>query len=366
MTALDQLHALAQQPTLNKDERPLIAVFPMWFPYEILLAGGVRASEWWGFPVASTLADAHFPPYICSFVKSTFEMLLAKRIDADGMVFASATCDSIQNSAGIYRYLFPEKFSAYFRMTQNPDSPAARPYLRGEIARVIEGIEAFTGKSISKDDLQQAIAVADAFRAAVRALLEKLAAGKTSLPAADIYRAIQGALADIGPATTALLNEVTASIQVENFTGPKVMLVGMTAAPFDALQAVEDAGGHIVGDDLGLGWRTMAVDCVTNGDPLEAIVNRLLAAPPCSSLHHADRRRAQYVLERAQALKADGVIFTRLKFCDPEAFDYPDIKCLLDEAKIANLLLERDLVDKVEGAAATRLEAFLEQIGEGV
>ncbi len=363
MAEFEKLFALANAPYQRNDKRKFIAVFPMWFPYEILLAGGCRVAEWWGYDVPPTLADAHFPTYICTLVKSNFELLLSGRSEVDGAAFPIATCDSIQNSAGLFSHLFPGKFAAYFRMVQNPDSASAADYLRAEVKRLIAEVGAFIGRKIADAELRAAIKTANAFRQAARELLLTLKSGRTSLPAAQIYRALRGALTDVGPSTTKLLGDLTASLKVGPASGPRVMLVGMTAEPLDVLTAIEAAGAHIAGDDLGLGWRTMSVDAAESGDPAEALAQRLLHLPQCSSLHSQKQARGPYVVSRAKEVGANAVIFTRLKFCDPEAFDYPEIKCALDDAKIPNLLLERDLRDQAEGAVTTRVEAFLEQIG---
>jgi (R)-3-(aryl)lactoyl-CoA dehydratase beta subunit len=363
MSALEKLVALAASPHEKRDDRPLIAVFPMWFPYEVLIAAGLRASEWWGFETPTQRADAHFPAFICTVVKANFEKLLSGETTVDGMVFPSSTCDSIQNSAGLFRRHFPEKFSAYFRMTQNPESGAAPAFLRGEIQRVISQVEKFAGRSVSDEDLREAIKTTNRFRAAVREVLSKLSAGKTNFPAGKIYTALKGAAADIGDKTAELLEQLATEIEVVDSAGPRLMLVGMVADPVDALDLMENAGAQIVGDDLGLGYRTFAVDASEAGDPVDALANRLLDSPPCSSLHFASQTRSDAVIERARELGADGVVFTRIKFCDPEAFDYPNVKKALDHAKIPNLLLERELTTNADGGIATRVEAFIEQLG---
>jgi benzoyl-CoA reductase/2-hydroxyglutaryl-CoA dehydratase subunit BcrC/BadD/HgdB len=363
MNAYARLAELAQAPWRKTDARPLVAVFPMWFPYEILVAGGLRASEWWGFSIPTTSADAHFPPYVCTLVKSNFEAILDGGHRPDGMVFPSATCDSIQNCAGLFRRLFPKSFAAAFRMTQNPESGGAKDFLESEIRRLLAEAAASVGRKITDDDLRRAIAGVNAWRGAARRLLAKLAGGKTSVPAAQVYTALKGAAADIGPETAKLLDEFSGSFTTTEASGAKLMLVGMTPEPLDALDAIEQAGARIVGDDLGLGWRTIAVDAATTGDPVEALAQRLLSSPPCSSLHFAAKRRSDAIIGRAKELGASGIVFTRIKFCDPEAFDYPNLKKALDAASLPSLLLERELSAAVDGGTATRLEAFIEQIG---
>jgi benzoyl-CoA reductase/2-hydroxyglutaryl-CoA dehydratase subunit BcrC/BadD/HgdB len=71
------------------------------------------------------------------------------------------------------------------------------------------------------------------------------------------------------------------------------------------------------------------------------------------------------LIRRVRECRADGVLFTRLKFCDPEAFDHPNLKKRLDEEGIPSLLIETDINSSDVGAVATRIEAFMEQIESG-
>jgi benzoyl-CoA reductase/2-hydroxyglutaryl-CoA dehydratase subunit BcrC/BadD/HgdB len=51
-----------------------------------------------------------------------------------------------------------------------------------------------------------------------------------------------------------------------------------------------------------------------------------------------------------------------LKFCDPHAFDYPYLKKFLDDAGVANILLEVEEQLPSDAQLKTRFETFVDMI----
>jgi benzoyl-CoA reductase/2-hydroxyglutaryl-CoA dehydratase subunit BcrC/BadD/HgdB len=82
----------------------------------------------------------------------------------------------------------------------------------------------------------------------------------------------------------------------------------------------------------------------------------------CPAKHTDLDGRAKHIVRLVKEKNARGVIFLLFKFCDPHAFDYPDIKKYMDEAGIPVLLLEIDDPLPAEGQLKTRFEAFLEMV----
>jgi len=62
----------------------------------------------------------------------------------------------------------------------------------------------------------------------------------------------------------------------------------------------------------------------------------------------------------------DGVIFYTLKFCDPFLYDVPVLKSELSVRGIPGLVLEGDYTPGTMGRVKTRIQAFVEMLGEHV
>ena len=127
---------------------------------------------------------------------------------------------------------------------------------------------------------------------------------------------------------------------------------------FDGLA---QAGARVVGDLLDLGERTFGVDAAEDGDPLEALADRLLALVPTPTKHHPGRTRAAHLLALVRERNAGGVMFARQKFCEPHGFDYVQLAHALDGAGVPHLLVELEQASQA-GQLHTRVEAFVEML----
>jgi benzoyl-CoA reductase/2-hydroxyglutaryl-CoA dehydratase subunit BcrC/BadD/HgdB len=114
-----------------------------------------------------------------------------------------------------------------------------------------------------------------------------------------------------------------------------------------------------VGDLLDLGERYFAVDVAEDGDPLDALADRLLALVPTPTKHCSQPTRATHLLSLVQERGAHGVLFARQKFCEPHGFDYVQLANALDRAGVPHLLVELEQASQA-GQLRTRVEAFAE------
>jgi benzoyl-CoA reductase/2-hydroxyglutaryl-CoA dehydratase subunit BcrC/BadD/HgdB len=117
----------------------------------------------------------------------------------------------------------------------------------------------------------------------------------------------------------------------------------------------------VVGDLFDLGERYFAVDAEEDGDPLQALADRLLALVPTPTKHHPQRTREAHLLSLVQERNANGVIFARQKFCEPHGFNYVPLAHALDQSGVPHLLVELEQASQA-GQLRTRVEAFMEMI----
>jgi benzoyl-CoA reductase/2-hydroxyglutaryl-CoA dehydratase subunit BcrC/BadD/HgdB len=98
------------------------------------------------------------------------------------------------------------------------------------------------------------------------------------------------------------------------------------------------------------------------GDPWEALVDRILAAPPCPTRSTDQDARMRHLEALAERSGARGVVVHVVKFCEPELFDVPAIRRTFTARGTPLLYLEGELERQLSGQAVTRLEAFVEMI----
>ena len=349
----------------HKTGRKAVGVFPNYFPVELLDAAGILAVGLWGHEGPVGKADAHLQPFICTLLKSNFELALDGKLAAlSGAVFPKI-CDSVQNSEGIWKRLFPDQFTARYRISQSPESQGAPAFMREEIDRLVEEIQTYFGVEIHPFDLTEAIIRRNRVRSMVRQISERFYGGNLPITAKDYFWMIKAAHIMDPDDWMPAAGQVLGTPPSMEFGGTRVMLSGMTCEPWWILETLERIDASVVADDLAFAGRAFAKDVDDQGDPFDALAKYTLDLNPCGNLHFQNKDRGDWLVEQAKKAKASGVIFTRLKFCDPEAFDHVYLKEKLDAAKIPSLLIESELSGSDVGSAQTRIEAFIETLETG-
>jgi benzoyl-CoA reductase/2-hydroxyglutaryl-CoA dehydratase subunit BcrC/BadD/HgdB len=67
-------------------------------------------------------------------------------------------------------------------------------------------------------------------------------------------------------------------------------------------------------------------------------------------------------VDKVRSSDADGVIFWYVKFCEPDAFDRPQLAARLKEEGIPNTTIEIELSMTHTDAVETRIAAFCEML----
>jgi benzoyl-CoA reductase/2-hydroxyglutaryl-CoA dehydratase subunit BcrC/BadD/HgdB len=141
--------------------------------------------------------------------------------------------------------------------------------------------------------------------------------------------------------------------------------VGITGIMYDGknlLDLLEENHINIVGDDLSQETRQFAVDCPMNhADPMECLTRQWSLMCPDSVVFDFDRMaRGKRIAELVRERGATGVIFSGMKFCEPEEYDFVMVKKQLEQENIPLLFIEVDQQTQENQTVNTRLQAFTE------
>jgi benzoyl-CoA reductase/2-hydroxyglutaryl-CoA dehydratase subunit BcrC/BadD/HgdB len=142
-----------------------------------------------------------------------------------------------------------------------------------------------------------------------------------------------------------------------------VILSGMVFDPLEAQRLFDAAGVDVVDDDFASGWRSASKDTLRVNDLAAGIAEYLFGGAPCCCIHNPVQNRHDYLVQKVRATDADGVVFWYIKFCEPDAFDRPQLLARLGEEGIAATVVEIDLSIKSIESLRTRIQAFCEMIG---
>jgi bcr-type benzoyl-CoA reductase subunit C len=349
----------------HRRDRPVIGVLPAYFPLEVIHAAGGYPVQLWGAGGAGGHADAYLQPYCCSVSRSALESAMRA---ADPFIQAyvfTSLCDTLINLRELFRRLFAQPILGLFiPMTQSPAE--RRRLLSEEVAQLLSGLEALSGRRVSGDALRDSARRFGHLRFLQRELYRLRRETPGVIRNADFYAVLKAGfflpVEEYSPLLENLLTELK-SVPTASDRRPKIVLSGMVFDPLDAQALFDTAGVEVVDDDFASGWRSVSKATLSVDDLVDGIAVHLFSGAPCCCIHDPIRDRHDYLVQKVRHARADGVVFWSVKFCEPDAFDRPQLLARLQQEGIATTTVEMDLPMKSVAALQTRIQAFGEMIG---
>ncbi len=147
----------------------------------------------------------------------------------------------------------------------------------------------------------------------------------------------------------------------------RLMVMGGELDDPGYVEVIEQQGGLVVTDSLCFGsrmfWKEVEEDA---DDPMTALARFYVAErPSCPRVFGEYEERAAFVREMIRDFRVDGVILERLAFCDLWGFEQFTIKNDFQDWGVPLMMLDREYTLSGVGQLTTRVQAFLETIGEG-
>jgi benzoyl-CoA reductase subunit C len=360
-------YALAKSLKVEKQRR-ITGYFCTYAPEELFDAAGWLPVRLLPDESQAPRVETHLQSFACSLARSCLGAALSSKFDfLDAIVFPQ-TCDTMQNLADIWRESVGAMAHFTFMVPARADSLYAREFLVAELERVKQEIEQLDGQTIPREKLLESISVFNENRSAVRKLYELRRANPETVRATDFQTAVEAGFFMPKRDHAALVTELLSALEehkgdIEAKLKPRIFVAGGICYPSRIIELIESMGATVVDDDLCTGWRYVSADTPTDLEPLEALAKRLLDRVPCPSKHRDDFTRADYLLDKVRTSGAQGVVFHFLKYCDPWAFEYPNLRERLQREGLPTLLLETELGAAAQAQVRTRLQAFIEMLG---
>lgn len=337
-------------------------------PEEIILAAGYTPVRLFGIENSLGTAHRHLQIYACSLVRGILEEGLSGRLEKMAAIVFPDACDSIRRLSDIWRINVKGPTHIDLVLPVKLNTRSAEDYTVSVLKKFQDQLAASLDVSISPEDLKKAIELTNEIRAALKELERLRAEGSIDIKARDYYSLLRAAMIMDRREFLETIREVLSekpSSRVIDKKAKRVFVLGGTCKVGAIFDAIEQAGGWIVGDDLCSGARYFSSPCPTDMEPIEALARRILSRPVCPAKHGGLTARGDHVLRRLEETRAQGVVVVNYKFCDPHAFDYPDLRKKMEEKGYPTLLLEIEEPLPAEGQIRTRCEAFIEMIQGG-
>jgi benzoyl-CoA reductase subunit C len=344
----------------KKTGKKVIGVMPEYFPSEVITALGAYPVHFKGKQIPISRADTYLQSFSCTTTRTILEQAMKGDMDyVDGFVFTTM-CDNQQNLSEVFRKLFPAKHVINFMIPFANAAPIWQHHLKEELDKAIGALEPVTGKKFTQEGFKQAVSVYERRHALVKRLYDLRRRNPKALSSYEFYSIFKAGsvlpveefIGMLGPVVSEL--EKKAVQPVEH----RVIISGITPEPLELAKVFDELEMYVVDDDMTNGARQHSKGVLSGVDAV-SIDNFVFGGSPCSTLYNPAKDRRVYLADKAAENKA-AVVLWQIKFCEPEAFERPDLMAYLKQHGIQVTSFEVELqMNSFEGIK-TRLQAFKE------
>jgi benzoyl-CoA reductase subunit C len=361
---------------LGKEGKKIIGYVCSFVPLEIITAAGCIPFRVRGDvhePI--TKGDTLLETIVCPYHRSCFDLSVKGTYDfLSGLVIPHG-CDSMVRSYSVWGYSLPY---SYFHFVNIPTVcvDSSYEFFNAELNTFRKGLEKFAGKTITDDDLKEAIRIHNENRGKVRALYEFRKADPPLISGTELTMLlIVGAGLPIRE-SNALFDQVLAEVgqrkQSPLKKGSRILIDGACLDDIELIKLVEEIGGNVVADTICNGTRDNFPLADEKTDPINALSHRYLEKINCPKTYRENQSgtfegdiayRFGDIGAYAKEFKVDGAILYIYKYCDPFGFEVPARKAYYKSINVPLLYLEDVYSAGTIGQLRTRIQAFLEMIG---
>ncbi len=340
--------------------RKVVAVMPEYFPPEVITALGACPVRFRGAQVPISKADTYLQSFSCTTTRTILEQALDGEMDeVDAFVFTSM-CDNQQNLAEVFKRLFPGRPVIIFMIPFTSQVQSRRERLKEQLHAAIAGLEQVTGSTFTQGAFEQAKALHGKHGALVDRLYEVRRRNPGAVTAHGFYSALKAGSHLPVEEHTDMLGPLVSRLEKEPVRPAehRIIIAGITPEPLELTKLFDELGLYIVDDDMTSGARLYSKGVLAGTDAagIDAFV---FGGSPCSTLYDPSKDRGAYLVGKARASRA-GVVLWQIKFCEPEAFERPDLTARLKQGGVPVMSFEVELPMAGFEGIRTRLQAFKE------
>jgi len=144
----------------------------------------------------------------------------------------------------------------------------------------------------------------------------------------------------------------------------RVLLVGSQMDDPEYVRVIESQGALVVADRFCTGSLPGLDPVPEQGDPIHALAEHYLRKTSCPRMMEEFDARVRDIVGAAREYAVHGVIVQAMKFCDCWGVEAAPLTRALRDAGLPVLRLEREYALTGEGQLRTRVQAFLESMGQ--
>jgi bcr-type benzoyl-CoA reductase subunit C len=341
--------------------KKVIGCMPVYCPEELVYAADMVPFGIWGAEIEVSQAKKYFPAFICSILQTSLEMGLRGDLDQLSAVMIPVLCDSLKCMGQNWKQGVKNVEFIPVIHPQNRKMEAGVEFLMTQYNKIKTRLEEISGNEITDGKLQAAIDAYNEHRSVMREFSDIAAQYPHLITPAQRSAVIKSGYFMEKLEHTKLvkeLNEACREQPQKEWKGLKVVTTGIIADSPSILKILEEYNMAIVDDEIAQESRQYRTDTPDCKNPIEALARQFSAMDGCSVLYDQEKKRADLIVEKVKKHSADGVVVLMTKFCDPEEYDYPIIKRLLDDNDIPSIIIEVDQQMRNYEQARTAIQTF--------
>lgn len=355
----------------------IAGTFCVYAPDELITAtNGLSIGLCGGAQFTVPDSEVMLPQALCPLIKSAVGFKLARicpYFEAADFLVGETTCDGKMKT---WEVLASEK-EMYIMQLPHKKNKAGRQLWYDDICDLADYLEEKSGVRLTADSLKERIDAHNRKRQALARLYETRKADPSPISGKDALLASQVAFYDDTERFTVKVNELAEECEQRVKEGkgvfekgtPRIMISGtpMAVPNWKLHDIIENSGATIVVEETCTGTRYFDHPVIESGATdvdgvLRDIADRYLDIN-CACFTPNDERIDQ-IVDLARKYNADGVVYYVLQFCHGYNIEYKRIEDRLKAQGIPVIKIETDYGTEDTGQLSTRIEAFLEQIGQ--
>lgn len=347
--------------------RKVLGTYCCHLPEEILYAADILPYRIKGTGCKDdSEAEAYMSSFSCGFARAILENFLNGTYSfLDGIVGADG-CLMMQRVYDNCKVIRNNTLAFHQFNTPRISTARAKELYSVEINELREMAEKLSGITVTREKLIDAINVYNETRRLIRELYELRKADTPVVSGTDCLRIILAAMAipkDLfNHLLSDFLEEAKTRMPITDYRA-RLMLIGSAMDDPEYLRIIEEKGGLVVTDVQCFGTRYLwePIELVDD-DPLSSIANSYLERVVCPRMCDKHYELADLIIQMAKDFKVDGIVYAKMKNCDPWGNEIMFFDTSVKEAGIPMLVLEREEITTNAGQVGVRTEAFLEMI----
>jgi benzoyl-CoA reductase/2-hydroxyglutaryl-CoA dehydratase subunit BcrC/BadD/HgdB len=304
---------------------------------------------------------------LCTFVRQTMSLALRGEMDFLNGVVLAQNCDHIRRAGDLFEKKVQLPFHAFISIPRAPKERLFDWYL-AELRRLKGEIEGHFGLVISDQRLNEAIALHNSTRERIRKLYELRKKEAPPITGEESLTVTTAAHLMPRQKFNTMIDKLLGDLGSAKGNGDYRARVIVTGGEMDNpefLAGIEQQGALSVAEVVCFGQRSFGNPIPDGaGDPLVRIARHRFFQVPCARMVECFEQQVDMLKNTVRDFKADGIIFQRMKFCDPWAGDAHNLHWRMRKEGIPFLALDREYQVPASGQVKTRVQAFLEKIGK--